>query len=111
MPKEKDLPGIGGRLRQAREAAGLSQAQVAKMVGMHRPSITEIESEARRVSAGELRQFAELYHVSLDWLANDRFKADDKVKLAARKLQGLKATDLDTVMRIIDSFRKSGANQ
>jgi transcriptional regulator with XRE-family HTH domain len=111
MAKDRDLPGIGDRLRQAREAAGLSQGQAAKLLGMHRPSITEIENESRKVSAGELKQFAELYHVSMEWLANADFKANNKIKLAARKLTGLKEEDLDTIMRIIDSFRKSGANQ
>jgi transcriptional regulator with XRE-family HTH domain len=111
MSKDKDLPGIGDRLRKAREAAGLSQGQVANLLGLHRPTVTEIENETRKVSAGELRQFSELYHVSLDWLADNEFRANDKVKLAARKLTGLKQADLDTVMRIIDSFRKSGANQ
>jgi len=111
MPKENDLPGIGDRLRKAREAAGLSQGQVSKLLGLHRPTITGIENETRKVSAGELLQFSELYHVSLDWLAGDKFKANDKVKLAARKLTGLKEADLDTLMRIIDSFRKSGTSR
>jgi transcriptional regulator with XRE-family HTH domain len=110
MPNEKDLPGIGDRLRKAREAAGLSQGQVAKLLGLHRPTVTEIENETRKVSAGEVTQFADLYHVSVDWILDENFKANDKVKLAARKLQGLKEADLETVMRIIDSFRKSGAN-
>jgi transcriptional regulator with XRE-family HTH domain len=110
MPREKDLPGIGERLRKAREDAGLSQGQVAKLLGRHRPTITEIEGETRKVSAGELKQFGELYHVSLEWLADDQLRANDKVKLAARKLTGLKEGDLNTVMRIIDSFRKSGAD-
>jgi transcriptional regulator with XRE-family HTH domain len=108
---EKDLPGIGKRLRQAREAAGLSQGQVAKMIGLHRPTITEIETEDRKVSAGELSRFANVYHVSIEWLAGDKAEANDKVKLAARKLQGLKEADLETVMRIIDSFRRSGADR
>jgi transcriptional regulator with XRE-family HTH domain len=106
MPKTRDLPGIGERLRQAREAAGLSQAQAAKLMDLHRPSITEIESEGRKVSAGELKQFAELYHVSVEWLTGDTLNANDKIKLAARKLHGLKEDDLEAVMRIIDSFRR-----
>lgn len=110
MAKDKDLPGIGDRLRKAREAAGLSQGQVAKLMDLHRPTITEIENETRKVTAGELTQFADLYHVSVDWIVDENFKATDQVKLAARKLQGLKSADLETVMRIIDSFRKSGAN-
>jgi transcriptional regulator with XRE-family HTH domain len=111
MPKDNDIAGIGERLREAREAAGLSQGQVAKLLGLHRPAITDIESTARKVSAGELAQFAEVYHVSLEWLVGRQSDANDKVKLAARKLQGLKEADLDTVMRIIDSFRKTGAGK
>ena len=37
------------RIREARTLAGLSQGQVAKMMGMHRPSISEIEAGNRRV--------------------------------------------------------------
>ena len=111
MPKDKDLPGIGQRLREARDAAGLSQGQAAKILDMHRPAITEIENETRKVSAGELKKFSDLYQVSIEWLTDDNFKADNKIRLAARKLAGLKEADLNTVMRIIDSFRKSGASQ
>ena len=59
MPKTVDLPGVGERLREAREAAGLSQAQAAHLMDMHRPTVTEIENETRKVSAGELKQFAD----------------------------------------------------
>jgi transcriptional regulator with XRE-family HTH domain len=106
MPKTLDLPGIGDRLRQAREAAGLSQAQTAQRMDLHRPTVTEIENESRKVSAGELKQFAEIYHVSIESLMGDTATANDKIKLAARKLHGLKENDLETVMRIIDSFRR-----
>ncbi len=111
MPKTTDLPGIGDRLRQAREAAGLSQGQVARLMNMHRPTVTEIENEARKVSAGELKQFGTLYHVSVEWLMGDILNANDKIKLAARKLHGLKESDLRTVMRIIDSFRREGSDR
>ena len=106
MSRTGDLPGIGERLRQAREAAGLSQGQTANLLNLHRPTVTEIENETRKVSAGELKQFAELYHVSVEWLMGETPRVDDKVKLAARKLHGLKKQDLETVMRIIDSFRR-----
>jgi transcriptional regulator with XRE-family HTH domain len=106
MPKGSDLPGIGEKLRQARESAGLSQAQVADLMNLHRPTVTEIENESRKVSAGELKQFAKLYHVSLEWLTGETVSGNNKIKLAARKLEGLKQDDLETVMRIIDSFRR-----
>jgi transcriptional regulator with XRE-family HTH domain len=101
--KRADLPGLGDRLRSAREAAGLSQGQVAQILEMHRPSVSEIEAESRKVSAGELAQFAELYKVSLEWLIGTE-NQNSRVKMAARKLGDLKDKDLDTALRIIDSL-------
>jgi len=106
MPQNRkgaDLPGLGERLRQARDSAGLSQGQVAKMLNMHRPTITDMESESRKVTAGELSRFADLYKVSLEWLTGTETR-NTKVKMAARKLGALKDRDLETAMRIIDSL-------
>ena len=106
--KTNDLPGIGQRLRQAREAAGLSQGQVARILRMHRPTITEIENETRKVTAGELKQFSHLYKVSVEWLIGEPLHENQKLKLAARKLSALKDKDLDAVLRIIDSLPRQG---
>jgi transcriptional regulator with XRE-family HTH domain len=106
MPDRSDLPGLGNRLRLAREDAGLSQAQVAQMLGLHRPAISEIETESRKVSAGELTRLAKIYRVSPAWLLGERITADEKLKMAARNLEALKPKDLETVMRIIDSFKR-----
>ena len=59
------------RIREARTLAGLSQGQVAKMMGMHRPSISEIEAGNRRVSADELARFADLLDVSTAYLLGE----------------------------------------
>src|SRR5258707_15866782 len=102
-----DLPGLGARLREAREAAGLTQEQVAKLLGIPRPAISEMESETRNVSAGELKQLAACYKVSLPWLAGEpSYGADEKIKIAARRLSALRDEDVDTVMKIVDSFRR-----
>ena len=104
--KSKDLPGIGQRLRQARESAGLSQAQVAKLIGLSRPAVTEMENETRKVSAGELKGLARHYKVSVEWVTGEPIGRDDKVKIAARKLSSLRENDLDMVLRIVDSLPK-----
>jgi len=65
-----------------------------------------MESDGRRVTAGELRNLALLYHVSVEWLLGEATAGDEDLKLAARKLGGLKKEDLETVMRVIDSFRR-----
>lgn len=103
---------IGGRLRMAREQAGLSQGQVAKMLNLHRPSVTEIEAGRRKVSSQELVEFARIYSVSIDWLVNaDTNESDakrDKLQLVARKLVNLKQEDLDLVLQVLASLKTEG---
>jgi transcriptional regulator with XRE-family HTH domain len=106
-PKTPDVPGLATRLRQAREAAGLSQAQSARLLGIHRPTLSNIEAGERKVSAGELKKFAGFYRVSTEWLLGEAIESDSQIKLAARKLSGLRDKDLETVMRIVDSLRRN----
>ncbi len=101
---------LASRLRLAREHAGLSQGQVAKLLGLHRPSVTEIEAGNRKVSAIELAEFAKTYQVSLDWLSGtgaiDSDQDNDRVELAARELAKLKPDDLDRVYNLLRVMRK-----
>ncbi len=104
---------IASRLRTAREAAGLSQGQVARMLGVHRPAISEIEAGRRRVSAEELSQLAKIYDVSAEWLtegSTSESEDDERLRLAARQLSKLKDQDLDRLMTVIRMLkRRSGA--
>lgn len=103
---------IAARLRMARETAGLSQGQVAKRLGMHRPTVSEIEAGRRRVSAEEITQFADLYGIDSNWItrgASDTVPSNDKIILAARQLSMLKDKDLDRLMQIIQMFRGAGS--
>jgi transcriptional regulator with XRE-family HTH domain len=109
-PGKRNL--LAERLREARKLAGLSQGQVAKMLGLHRPSISEIEAGNRRVSADELARFAELYDVSVTWLlgeAPDTLDASDpKLQLAARELSKLKPEDLERLLNLLAAMRDDG---
>jgi transcriptional regulator with XRE-family HTH domain len=100
---------IAGRLRMAREMAGLTQGQVAKMLGLHRPSISEAEAGRRRVSADELARLAEIYAVNISWLAcadsGESDAEDDRLALAARELAKLKQDDLNRLMELLKAIR------
>lgn len=102
---------IAERLREARKAAGLSQGQVAKLLNMHRPTISEIEAGNRRVNADELGRFAETYDVTTSWLLGETAEQldvnDPRLQLAARELNKLKSEDLDRLLRLLASMRSS----
>ena len=49
------------RLREARQAAGLTQVQVAKSLGRPQSYVTKCELGERRIDPIELQQFARVY--------------------------------------------------
>ena len=106
-----DRATLASRLRLARERAGLSQGQVAKILGLHRPSISEIEAGRRRVSGEELARLADIYEVEVGWLTGPSTGDSpdwDRVQLAARELAKLKPEDLKRVEKLLASLRRSG---
>jgi transcriptional regulator with XRE-family HTH domain len=116
MPdNEKTRKALANRLAMARQQAGLSQGQVAKLIGWHRPTISETEAGRRSVTAEELTQFAEIYDVSFEWLAGVTGGAVSdnhaRIELAARELAKLKKEDLQTVMDLLRSLRNEGTSQ
>jgi transcriptional regulator with XRE-family HTH domain len=102
---------IAGRLRMARETAGLSQGQVAKRLNLHRPTISEIEAGRRRVTAEEITAFAELYGIDANWITEGSKSPvghGDRILLAARQLSKLKDKDLERLMQLIQMMRAPG---
>jgi transcriptional regulator with XRE-family HTH domain len=113
MSKEDIKAAIAARLRAAREAAGLSQGQVAKELDLHRPAVSEIEAGRRSVSAEELTEFARLYGVETWWLScsdpEDKASVDmARYQLAARQLSKMKPADFNRLMDLLSTFRTQG---
>lgn len=107
--EEKSMISTAERMREARKLSGLSQGQVAKILGMHRPTISEIEAGNRRVSSDELIKFSEIYDVSVSWLvgeASGRLETNDpRLQLAARELGKLAPQDLERLMNLLAAMR------
>ena len=100
---------LADRLKEARKLAGISQGNVGRIMGLHRPTISEIEAGNRRVSAGELARLAEVYDVSISWLLGQAPEAldpqDPRLELAARELTKLKPDDLDRLLKLLAAMR------
>lgn len=103
-----DREKIADRLRDARSLAGLSQAQAADKLGIPRPSISEIESAKRKVSAEEILQFAQLYRVDASWLLlqDDVNEMSEQFKFAARELEKLPPDQIKKVIELLKVLPK-----
>jgi transcriptional regulator with XRE-family HTH domain len=67
MEKTDDKKSIGGRLRTARLAAGLSLKQVAGVISYTWVAVQRWEKGACLPKPGVLRHLAHLYHVDDQW--------------------------------------------
>jgi transcriptional regulator with XRE-family HTH domain len=107
LPERKAVVAL--RLREAREYLGMSQEQVASVLGLSRPAVTNIENGEREVKALELDELARLYGRPVSYfLDGDNERAEsDRVQFVARKLNGLSETDLKEVARFADFLRAS----
>lgn len=108
---EAQKTAIGLRLRQAREQAGLSQGQAAKILGMHRPTISEMEAGRRSIASHELVAMCEIYDVDPNWIlsqmADSEILKRKSIKIAARELAKLKQEDLERVLSLLTSLNES----
>ncbi|OGS21065.1 MAG: repressor protein [Elusimicrobia bacterium RIFOXYA2_FULL_39_19] len=59
---------IGKTIKTLREAAGMSQQELADKLSIQRVAITQIESGSRDVCADEIKGFSEIFQVSSDVL-------------------------------------------
>ncbi len=68
---------LGRRLRSAREASRLTQAEVARPLGVSRSTIAQIELGNRAVTGLELEQLAYLYGRDLREFLQHEFREED----------------------------------
>ena len=65
--------GIHDRIREAREQAGVSQTELARLLGVTRSACSQWESATGTAPRRErLEQLAQLLGVSFEWLATGR---------------------------------------
>jgi transcriptional regulator with XRE-family HTH domain len=77
------MASIGHRIKSLRESLGMSQEKLAKLLGVVRPTISQIENGERKVCAEELRKLAEIFNTSADSLLNPQ--KEPKVVIMERR--------------------------
>ena len=92
------------RLKTLRKNRHLSQSFVAKKLNIPRTALVAIESNKRKISADELKNFSELYNVSLDELmyGTTPVTSDNNVSKLIKKFSTLSTSDQNEILNFID---------
>lgn len=99
---------LARRLKEARDYVGLSQEEVASVLGISRPAVGNIEAGIRKVEAIELDKLSALYGQTVSFLLTGELKSDEKrVAFLARATQGLSEKDMDELARFATFLRNA----
>jgi len=67
---EAKMINIGHRIKELRVKVGMSQQRLAEILGVSRPTISQIENGERKIFADELIKLSETFNTSVDNLLN-----------------------------------------
>jgi Zn-dependent peptidase ImmA (M78 family)/transcriptional regulator with XRE-family HTH domain len=97
---------VGERLRIAREAAGIKQADAASAIEVARTTLVAIEQGQRRIRMSELQQLAKLYRTSVNAVLRQEAV---QVDLAPRfrKLAGTSDEAADAAAKVLGDLAKA----
>lgn len=111
MPEDHERLQLAERLKQAREYVGLSQDEVAAVLGVSRPAVSNMEAGTRKVEATELNKLARLYRKSLEFLMTGfepMPSGPEQLAFLARAVNGLSQQDIDEVARFAEFLKHKG---
>lgn len=96
------INGLSDKLRILRIKKGLSQEQIANVLGVTKSVISAYECQLRNPTFDKLIKLAQLYNVSTDYLLG--VKNNKKVELELNT-EGLSRNELMIIQQIIDLMR------
>lgn len=97
LDQSPDMDTMGGRLSRAREAAGMTTAQLARRVGVKTATLQSWETDRSEPRANRLTMLAGVLNVSLSWLlygvgaAPQDDVRSDMIRLISGHLEQMKA--------------------
>ena len=103
-----NAPNLGARLREAREVLGLKQEDAAAALGIPRSSVSALEGNKRNVNADELRNLAQLYRRSVDWLLGQEVATVGSKDALFRATERLTEDDQLQVLRFAEFLASAG---
>lgn len=100
---------MGARIARLRKAEGITQAQLAELLGTSQQTITAYEVGRRRVPVSNLPKIAKLLGVSIEELIGEEAKPGKrgpapKIQQQMERVSALPKSEQRVVMRLIDSM-------
>jgi transcriptional regulator with XRE-family HTH domain len=104
--KDETYKYIGGKIKEAREAEGLSQKQLAEKTGFESATaISLIEAGERKVSINNLEKIAKALQHDINFFLGNYEIPSTNIRYALRADKNLTGSDQKEIMQFIDYVR------
>jgi transcriptional regulator with XRE-family HTH domain len=97
---------IGFRVKELREQLGMSQQRLADLLGVARPTISQIESAERKVSADELIKLAEIFNISVERLVDLKKEPEVILKESKKRKERSPKIRINVPQRNLEKFKE-----
>ncbi len=106
MQQEIDYAGLGAKIKQLRQAKGLTQDNLAELIGCNTSHISNIENNYTKLSLNALLAIANSLNTSVDYLLSNQYEnkslaLDNEI---ARAVAGLDMENKERLLRIIHAL-------
>lgn len=88
---------IGRKLKELRISRDLKQSELADLVGLSRPAISNIESGKRSLTLSTLKRFCEVYGIDISYFGIDTSSYDEATDLTRENKRTLWRNVLESV--------------
>ena len=109
---EKDLREIGERVKQARLARGLSQADLAEKLNMSVTYLSKIENGRNVMSITVLVKISDALNVSTDWLLRNETHRSQECTMAELEelCKDCNSTELNALLKLLQQMKETLRN-
>jgi len=97
---------IGEKIRELRTTRGISQQRLAELLGVSRPTISQIENGERKVSADELDNLAKIFNISVNSLLNKERELEVILEEKAKEKELQPSIRINVPQKNLEKFKE-----
>ena len=97
---------LGNSIKKLREQSGITQQKLADLLGLSRPTISQIEMGERKLSADELIKLSDIFNMSVEHLLGLKKEPEMIIKKAKRRRKVKSQLRVNVPQKNVERFKE-----
>jgi transcriptional regulator with XRE-family HTH domain len=97
---------LGNSIKKLREQSGITQQKLADLLGLSRPTISQIESGERKLSADELIKLSDIFNMSVEHLLGLKKEPEMIIKKTKRRRKVKSQLRVNVPQKNVERFKE-----